>query len=351
MLSCLTTGYVLRITRREGNSKMKHLRNGRRLAALGALAAMVGVTLWFVIPAFGASGKGLPGGPTDGGVQPTYELTGGQPNDCALFGSPASDQYLIKNPSSVSGQAVTLTSTSGAHVTIKLTVQSDGVHFDFTVTGGTVFDVGVDGGSGTDRYKYSSNLALAESGDTSLHAPLQPNGHSLSSLSQTTFCYSPNAPVQCEAGFFGPNPDYQIQFSDCGAKGSTNFFFGSGTVDNKPFVSVWSDGSSGTLTPMIEQITFDDPLDGNGQPTFTGLLYDDSFPFTGPYNPMPYCKLDPRQSGMNTLEPPYDTSTTDVLPGSATSCVIAITTTADTSSNSTFEAYVYSAIDGGRLPT
>jgi hypothetical protein len=330
---------------------MRYLRNKRRLAGLGALAAVIGVTLWVVIPAFGASGKGSPGGPTVGGVQPTYESTGGQPNDCALFGSPASDQYLIKNPSSVSGQSVTLTSMSGAQVTIKLTIQSDGVHFDFTVSGGIVYDVGVDGGSGTDRYNYSSNLALAESGDTGLHAPLQPNGHSLSSLSQTTFCYSPNVPVQCSAGFFGPNSDYQIQFADCGEKTGTNFYFSSGTVNNKPFVSVWSDGTSGTLTPLLEQITFDDPLDSNGQPTFTGLLYDDTFPFTGPYNPMPYCQLDPRQSGTNTLAAPYNTNTAGVLPGSATSCVIAITTTADTSTNSTFVAYVYSAIDGGRLPT
>ena len=150
---------------------------------------------------------------------------------------------------------------------------------------------------------------------------------------------TPNAP-------FGMN-NYQTQLANCDSpKQHNQFMFESGTLSGGgPFVSVWSSGPDTMPSPMVEKITFNDPLDNNGQPSFTGIKYDDTFPFTGPYTPMPYCTSDPRTAGSEFSLGPNPNS---VLPSSATSCLISTSISATTSSAATLVAYVYSDIDGLR---
>jgi hypothetical protein len=151
---------------------------------------------------------------------------------------------------------------------------------------------------------------------------------------------------QCDAPF--GETGYLIQTQTC--KSTVDFAFASGTTPSgAPFVSVWSGDQTAGLSPMVEKINFPDPI-SNGQPTYTKLLYTDTFPFVlANVKPMQYCNFDPRVPGSEfTLQ-----STTGVLPGSETSCVISITTAAPAVAGGpgTLLAYVYSAIDGLRTTT
>jgi hypothetical protein len=106
--------------------------------------------------------------------------------------------------------------------------------------------------------------------------------------------------------------------------------------------------------PMVEKITWSLPGDGHQ----FKLVYDDTIPYgvpsTGPGDLAPkdmiLCELDPRATGSDfTLSAPYNTVSASgsgaVLPGTETSCLISATT--DVAAG-TYEAYVYSAIDGWR---
>ena len=148
---------------------------------------------------------------------PTEADTGGQSNDCALFGFPASQysSYRIDTPKSQSYNA-------GGGVSFTLSVAATGSnkdkYFDYTVNGAAVYAVGVKGGSNSAKYVYPSTSpanaakwpAFAKPGDKALysdarlHAPAQSvdssgNPTQLYSVSNVTFCFKKlrPCPVSC----------------------------------------------------------------------------------------------------------------------------------------------------------
>src|SRR6476646_6292288 len=120
---------------------------------------VVMVVLASIVAVFPATGAPPDPNTASGlGVTPVFVNTGGQSNDCALFGSPATSEYSfrIANPKS---QPYPGTLADGTPFTITLAVASSGKrtdkYFDFTISGGVVAsDVGVKGGSQTARYNY-----------------------------------------------------------------------------------------------------------------------------------------------------------------------------------------------------
>jgi SdrD B-like domain len=172
--------------------------------------------------------------------------------------------------------------------------------------------------------------------------------HPTSSSQALTASFGNVPSVACQTGPFGTaDGNYLIQLASCKP---TQFVFDSGTLANgNPFVSTWTGDQTQGLVPIVEKIGFPDPI-VSGQPSFTKLLYTDTFPFsTANLAPMQYCKLDPR-TGEFTLDPAYDQASEAgaVLPGTATSCAISITTSVDASGHGRMLAYVYSAVDGLR---
>jgi len=160
--------------------------------------------------------------------------------------------------------------------------------------------------------------------------------------------------VACVTGPFGPS-NYQIQLETC----KTNtFIFNTtpGVIDGNtstppPTVSVWVADETQGAVPLVEKIVFPFLIQppGTPQPLLT-LYYDDTFPFSqADAQPMPFCKLDPRDGSEFTLQSGLPSS--DVLPGSATSCIIQATQSATRLSEpdqGTYTAYVYSSLDGLR---
>src|SRR5262245_1688707 len=88
------------------------------LAAAGAVAAMVSV----VLPALARHARQPAPRPSTQVVLPVDVNTGGQSNDCAVFGSTAHNQFRISNPKS---QTYT-TTVNGTSVTFTLTLNPDG---------------------------------------------------------------------------------------------------------------------------------------------------------------------------------------------------------------------------------
>ena len=77
------------------------------------------------------------------------------------------------------------------------------------------------------------------------------------------------------------------------------------------------------------------------------VVYNDSFPLTGPAKTMKFCLLDPRTDPTGTtLQPPYQSDANKglVLPVRETSCLITSTASADAH----FTAFVFSDADGWR---
>lgn len=164
------------------------------------------------------------------------------------------------------------------------------------------------------------------------------------------------AAVACATGPFGLD-NYQIQLEHC--KANTFVFSATpGVIDGDtstppPTVSVWVGDDTLGAVPLVERIVFPFVIQppGTPQPLLT-LVYDDTFPFSlADAAPMPFCKLDPRDGtefGLSGLP------SGDVLPGSATSCIIQATQSArrlDATNHpdqGTYTAYVYSSLDGLR---
>jgi hypothetical protein len=145
-------------------------------------------------------------------------------------------------------------------------------------------------------------------------------------------------------GISTPDATYQVKLATC--KPGVTYVFNAGTTSSgAPFVSVWAGDDTQGKVPMVEKITFSDPIQ-NGQPKYTKLLYTDAFPFVSANaTQMPYCLLDPRTG---ELDAPAGIDATTVLPSGATSCVISLTTSVDASGHGQMLAYVFSPIDGLR---
>jgi hypothetical protein len=134
-------------------------------------------------------------------------------------------------------------------------------------------------------------------------------------------------------------------------------------------VAVGDPTHSSEFAPVVEKITFSDPLKADGSPTFTGLEYI-AGSVTAPRR-MPSCApsgvLDPTNTADYGLGAPSDlllahaytamrTSDTGapVLPGSTdTACLISITITGSsgTPGTGTLTAYAYFAADSKAWPT
>lgn len=208
---------------------MHYLRSRRVLAVLGALAAVLGVTLFMVLPAFGssamsssASAPNSPVPPRSGYQQilPLDQATGGQSNDCSFFYSnnkvstpKPTYQFRIANPKK--GNFTYTDPNTGA--SFNVVVDKTDAWLNFSATGAAVVDVGIKGGTDETWYNYdqtgglfskpvhdlggyvvqdgnvdqNGNLTLASPGSGSLHAPLQDTANNvLYSVSNLTFCYN-----------------------------------------------------------------------------------------------------------------------------------------------------------------
>jgi hypothetical protein len=146
---------------------------------------------------------------------------------------------------------------------------------------------------------------------------------------------------------------YQIKTAPGVCKSTIPFVFTQPNLPT-PTLTVWAD-STASPSPIVEKITFDDPLNSSGDPMYTGLQYNDTFPFTGTYAPLPFCKVDPRDPSDGTgfaLAGAYSNAVNSgaVLPGAATSCAISITTIVDANGNTKLVAYAFTVVDGAMQP-
>ena len=187
------------------------------IAGLGLVVALA----FAVLPAIGSVGDPIP--PASGlGVTPTVFDTGGQSNDCALFGGSGLSQFRIDSPKTQSYQ----TTVGGRTVTFALrmaTGQSKDKLFDFTATNALVSYVGVKGGSDTARYDYLATRAGTSQGpvgaDTNLHATLDNQGK-LYNVSNVTFCFQTAANVTGSV-FGDANGDGTRDSTESGIAGAT----------------------------------------------------------------------------------------------------------------------------------
>lgn len=185
---------------------MDHLRRAPRfaVAAVATLLGVVGLAVFVVLPAFATSGTTVLPPSSPGNVTPTLVSVGGQSTDCAQFTTGGLQQYLNPNPSSG-------TYSLGGNATLNLTLDptpstgwpayTGDAYVSFSVSGASVYDVFVDGGSQTTWYQYPSGT----SGDGYLHAPAQSTNkrtgepNKLYSISHMTFCFLPGAPISGKA--------------------------------------------------------------------------------------------------------------------------------------------------------
>jgi hypothetical protein len=221
-------------------------------------------------------------------------------------------------------------------------------------------------------YKICVNVPLAD-GDNSLKWGLQsPTGNSQCGPIST----APNGPSSSAgklfpnlaAGAESPSTDFQVVpvvgpfgaddtspvpgYEVYGAANSTkadDFYVHDIWVDSQgrtnfrfsPINPCGQSCPSGKIY-LLETLTADIDLDKlAGQQA--SLLYDDVPPFLdGDLKPMPYCDIDPQQSGGNLAE-------TGVLPGSATSCIVSGQQSVTAGTRKVHVEYiVYTAYDGGR---
>jgi len=117
------------------------------------------------------------------------------------------------------------------------------------------------------------------------------------------------------------------------SQGRTNFRF-------SPILPCGPSECTGKIY-LLETLTADIALSSlAGQQA--SLLYDDQAPFLdSELKPMPYCLIDPRQSGGNL-------ATSGVLPGTDTSCIVTGAQTVVAGAQVHVEYRVYTSYDGGR---
>jgi SdrD B-like domain len=253
---------------------MRYLRNKRGLAGVGALATVIGVTMWVVLPALAAPpGSGntasapytqVPPPASPSGIIPIDEPTGGQSNDCAFFytapdnqttKSQPTFQFRISNPKK--GDFTYTDPQTNAQFEVVVDKSDKWAWFKATNAG--VVDVGIKGGTDETWYNYDQASPLFPSppvndaggfvthdGDTSsftsggLHAPLQDTTNNvLYSVSNLTFCYnlgSVSGTVYEDANYSG-----SLDSGESGLAGWTiRLYQGSGTT---PVATTTSDAS------------------------------------------------------------------------------------------------------------
>ena len=178
--------------------RVSKIRTGGLLAAGGLL---VGLMMFIVLPALASTaGQPVPP-PSTAGITPIDVDTGGQSNDCYVFGSAAANQFRIANPKSKTYS----TSVNGAPVTFTVKLNPDGAqglpayanqkYMDVSSTGAAIVDIGIKGGTDETDYRYSGLPAGYVTADGALHAPAQATDATtgmpttLYSISNLTFCF------------------------------------------------------------------------------------------------------------------------------------------------------------------
>jgi hypothetical protein len=183
---------------------MSSLRRVSRVRIGGAVAAgglVIALMTFVVLPALASSpGQPVPP-PSTNGVMPIDVNTGGQSNDCAVFGSAGANQFRISNPKSQTYS----TSVNGAPVTFTLKLNPDEAkglpayanqkYVSFSSTGAAIVDIGIKGGTDSTRYRYAGQPAGFTTADGALHAPAQATLSDgtptmLYSISNLTFCFN-----------------------------------------------------------------------------------------------------------------------------------------------------------------
>lgn len=157
-----------------------------------AVTALVAVLI-AAVPVW--AGSGDPTGPltTDKGVRATERDLGGQPNDCPAVGSSATYEYRIESPQD--GQFTD--NQAGFPVVFTLDKYKTGGNefFDWDITGASVRDVVVKGGSNSAHFDYvdpahdSTWAGGAVTSDDGNHAT-EKSGNKLYAVSHVSFCYS-----------------------------------------------------------------------------------------------------------------------------------------------------------------
>src|SRR5262245_5890236 len=178
-------------------SRISKRRIGGAAAALGLLIALM---MFVVLPAVASTpGQQVPP-PSTSGVMPIDVNTGGQSNDCAVFGSAAANQFRISNPksqtysTSVNGAPVTFTLKLNPDDAKNLPAYANGKYVDVSSTGAAIVDIGIKGGNDSTDYRYSGQPAGFTTADGALHAPAQATladgtPTALYGISNLTFCF------------------------------------------------------------------------------------------------------------------------------------------------------------------
>jgi hypothetical protein len=263
--------------------------------------------------------------------------------------------------------------------------------FSFSVKGSAaiVYHVGVNGGTNTAWYDYKNNRPASPAfpsggvyADTDLHSTpdskYKQGSFTFFTASITTFCYSTlTKTVSCEAPFSGNdlsgstgNVLYEARLIKKGAdcKSGDVVMYSYKDTDNKLFASLHpTTGVDCTVTPtpsscynVLERI-YVTGLTGDGQNPVT-IYYDDIPPYDGVADAngrggkrlMEQCLTDPRDPGS-----PWDIPSTPAMPpaegddltknGPHTSCMLQSTDSAGVlSSGRTYEAWIFSSVDGFR---
>lgn len=193
---------------------MKYLRSRRGIAGVGAIAALVCVTLLVVLPAVASSPGEFVNPPSGAGVLP-YDVGVGGNGVCSnLFTAGHSlgavKEYDNGNPKTATGAK----SGNNDGVTFDVTVHNPSntsQSLDVTAHGAAILGIGIKGGTQSTAYDYLHNTAVVPAGyvtsDTGLHAPLQNNsytvdankvesGSSFYSISLLNVCYTVLSYVQ-----------------------------------------------------------------------------------------------------------------------------------------------------------
>ena len=185
---------------------MRSLRKKRRLVGLGALAGLIGVTLWLVLPAL-ASNPGDYVLPASGAGVVPYDAPVGGSGECGTIFTGAhslgpASEYDNANPKTRSA----LGSGNGDGVTFDLTVNTDNSKnqtLDVTGHGAAILGIGIKGGTQSTAYDYEHTVKAGYvAADTGLHSPLQSfttttsggvtseSGSQFYTISKLTVCYT-----------------------------------------------------------------------------------------------------------------------------------------------------------------
>lgn len=371
----------------------QHVRAGyrrhRKATWAVVLVAAIAAALALVLPALGSTTTGCTPNSTTcvkpastyQGVTPSVVNVGGSNFDCTKAGTNYGGTPM---PSGMRQFQITKP-TPGSYtdpntgVTFDVQAPSSGLdptaYFSFSVRGNAavVYHVGVKGGTNSSWYDYFNNTPLSHPviaghgvfSDQNLHSTpdskYTPSKNTFFVASITTFCYVPlpTVPFSCttpfgNSGFGGTagTVEYTAQLVPNGSGGCKNgnavmYSYTSGSATS--YSALYPVTPGGQQYGAVEHIHWTGINSGNDQHPLQ-LFYDDTPPYDGTngWRLMGLCGSDPRP---NPDTSPFDLGgTTPQMPTATdTSCMLESTFSAGAGPTSrTYDAWIYSSIDGGR---